>query len=194
MFEIGWGELLLIGVVALLVIGPKDLPDMFRTLGRFTAKMRGMAREFQRAMDQAANESGIKDVAADLKAATSAKSMGLDAVKDAVGKFEKWDPLKNVARPSTPAPLTPAPPTPVTPAPVTAPLGPATQALADQQAAKAAIVREAAEKMKAVVAPVILAPEPVAATAAKPARKPRAPKAAHADAPKPVRRAKAGDA
>lgn len=181
MFEIGWGELLLIGVVALLVIGPKDLPDMFRTLGRFTAKMRGMAREFQRAMDQAANESGIKDVAADLKSATSAKSMGLDAVKDAVGKFEKWDPLKNAARPSMPVAAAPAA--------VAAPMGPATQALADQKAAKAAIAREAAEKMKAVDTPVILAPAP------KAPRKPRAAKGVDADAPAPARRkAKAGEA
>lgn len=176
MFEIGWTELMLIGVVALIVIGPKDLPDMFRTLGRFTAKMRSMAREFQRAMDQAANESGIKDVAADLKSATSAKSMGLDAVKDAVGKFEKWDPLKNAAKPTI-----------ATPAPTAAPLGPATQALADQQAAKAAIAREAAEKMKAVGVPEVVAPAP------KAVRKPRVAKVAD-DAAKPARRKKTGDA
>ena len=54
MLDIGWSELLVIGVVALIVVGPKDLPVMFRTLGRFTAKARSMAREFQRAMDDAA--------------------------------------------------------------------------------------------------------------------------------------------
>ena len=65
--DIGWAELLIIGVVALIVIGPEDLPEMFRQLGRFTAKIRQMAREFQRAMDQAAKDSGVNDVAKDLK-------------------------------------------------------------------------------------------------------------------------------
>ena len=61
--DIGWSELLLIGIVALIVIGPEDLPDMFRQLGRFTAKIRAMGREFSRAMEQAAKDSGVNDVA-----------------------------------------------------------------------------------------------------------------------------------
>ena len=43
MFDIGMSELLLIGIVALIVVGPKDLPALFHTLGRFTAKMRALA-------------------------------------------------------------------------------------------------------------------------------------------------------
>ena len=110
MFDIGWTELMVIGVVALVVIGPKDLPDMFRTMGRFTTKARSMARDFQRAMEAAADEAGVKDVAKDLKAATSARSMGLDAVKNAATKFEKWDPLKPTPKPAAPtASVTPTP-------------------------------------------------------------------------------------
>ncbi|MFZ1480380.1 MAG: Sec-independent protein translocase protein TatB, partial [Paracoccaceae bacterium] len=100
--DFSWSELMVVGIVALIVIGPKDLPGMFRELGRFTAKIRAMGREFSRAMDQAAKDSGVKDVAEDLKKATSAKAMGLDAVKSAADKFEKWDPLKNAAKPTTP--------------------------------------------------------------------------------------------
>lgn len=87
MFDIGMVELLVIGVVALIVVGPKDLPGMFRTLGKFTAKARGMAREFQRSMEDAADESGVGDIAKDLKKATSMKNMGLDGVKSAVKDF-----------------------------------------------------------------------------------------------------------
>jgi sec-independent protein translocase protein TatB len=184
MLDIGWTELMVIGVVALIVIGPKDLPEMFRTLGRFTAKARGMAREFQRAMETAANEAGVKDIAKDLKNVTSAKSLGLDAVKDAATKFEKWDPLKNAAKPTAPPP----PRTPPVAAadivpPAAAPMGPATQALADKKAAKKAIVQEAADKLRAASAGSVA--EPVPAEAPKPARKPRAPKADAGDAAAP---------
>ena len=121
--DIGMSELLVIGIVALIVIGPRDLPEMFRQLGRMTAKMRNMAREFNRAMEQAANETGVKDVAKDLKAMTSPTSLGLNTVKGAMDKFEKWDPIKNAAKPTTPAakPLTP-PPMPATPVLATAPV------------------------------------------------------------------------
>lgn len=177
MFDVGWTELVLIGVVALIVIGPKDLPEMFRQLGRITAKMRSMAREFQRAMEQAANEAGVKDVAKDLKSMTSAKSMGLDAVKDATSKFEKWDPLKNAARPTvkplTPPPMPPTPPkaepaaqsVPEAPASPATIHGPATQAQIDQQAAKSAILKETAARLKAVTN------DAVPATPPKPRRK-----------------------
>jgi sec-independent protein translocase protein TatB len=94
MFDIGFMELLVIGIVALIVVGPKDLPGMFRTLGRFTAKARSMAREFQRAMNEAADEAGVKEATNTLKTATSPKSMGLDALNRAADSFEKWDPTK----------------------------------------------------------------------------------------------------
>ena len=76
MFDIGFIELLVIGIVALIVVGPKDLPGMFRTLGRFTAKARGMAREFQRAMNDAADELGMKDAASTLKGVSQSEIHG----------------------------------------------------------------------------------------------------------------------
>ncbi|MGB8813222.1 MAG: Sec-independent protein translocase protein TatB [Paracoccaceae bacterium] len=188
MMDIGWSELLLIGVVALIVVGPKDLPRMFHALGRFTAKARGMAREFQRAMDDAAKTSGLTEAAKDLKDLTSKKSLGIDALEGAAARFEKWDPTKSAL----------------------ATQGPATKALAEKKASDAAArsaaqaakksAREVAAEMAddladesaAMATPVPIA-KPAAKAAAKPTAKPRAAKPAPAaapDKPKPVRRKK----
>ncbi len=67
MLDIGWSELLLIGIVALIVVGPKELPGLFRTVGLYVGKARGMAREFQRSMEQAARESGLDEATGGLK-------------------------------------------------------------------------------------------------------------------------------
>ena len=62
MFDIGWSELLVIGSIALIVVGPKDLPGLLRQLGKYAAQARGMAREFQRSMEEAAREADISDM------------------------------------------------------------------------------------------------------------------------------------
>jgi len=119
MLDIGWSELLLIGVVALIVIGPEDLPKLFHTLGRITARARSMAREFSSAMEDAAKASGLDDAAKSLKdvnALGSKRALGLDALERATERFEKWDPLnpRDEARQAGPVPDPAAP----TPAPV----------------------------------------------------------------------------
>lgn len=111
MLDIGWSELLLIGVVALIVVGPKDLPHLFHSLGRFTAKARGMAREFTSAMEDAAKSSGIDDATnsiKDMKSLTSKKSLGLDALDRATERFEKWDPSQ-ASKSVRPDPAAPEP-------------------------------------------------------------------------------------
>ena len=85
MFGLGASEMVVIGIVALIVIGPKDLPGLFRTMGQFTGKARMMAREFSRAMEQAADQSGVKDMSNTLKAATNPTKFGTDRLKEATG-------------------------------------------------------------------------------------------------------------
>ena len=80
---------MVVGVVALIVIGPKDLPGMFRTLGEFTGKARRMAREFSRAMEQAADESGVNDINKTIRAATNPVKFGTDAIRDSVASSLK---------------------------------------------------------------------------------------------------------
>jgi sec-independent protein translocase protein TatB len=100
MFDIGMTEMLVVGVVALIVVGPKDLPGMFRTLGQFTGKAKRMAREFSSAMEAAADDAGVSDVSKTLKAATNPKKMGLDAVKKAVdpSKFTPGSETEKLAK------------------------------------------------------------------------------------------------
>ena len=85
MFGLGWSEMVLVAIVALIVIGPKDLPGMFRTVGQLTGKARGMAREFSRAMESAADDSGMKDISSSLKAAANPQKFGVDKIREATG-------------------------------------------------------------------------------------------------------------
>jgi sec-independent protein translocase protein TatB len=62
MFDIGWSELLLVAVLAIIFVGPKDLPRLMRTLGQYTAKMRAMAREFQNSFEDLARESELDEL------------------------------------------------------------------------------------------------------------------------------------
>jgi sec-independent protein translocase protein TatB len=90
MFDIGWTELLIIGVMALIVVGPKDLPVLLRTIGRYVGIIRKQASEFRAQFDEALRETefdqirkdvaGIKqDVANSVHEATRQVEKDLDA-------------------------------------------------------------------------------------------------------------------
>jgi len=82
MFDISWSEFLLIGIVALVVIGPKELPAVMRMLGQWTRKVRSMAAEFQNQFQEAMREAEM----ADLK----------KSVDDMARDVADFDPLKSV--------------------------------------------------------------------------------------------------
>ncbi|MBU6155789.1 MAG: Sec-independent protein translocase protein TatB [Alphaproteobacteria bacterium] len=62
MFDIGWSELVVIAIVALVVIGPKDLPQAFRVAGQWMAKARLMAQEFQSHIDEMMRQADVEDL------------------------------------------------------------------------------------------------------------------------------------
>ena len=86
MFDISWTEFLLIGVVALIVIGPKELPGVMRTLGQWSRKVRSMASDFQNQFQEAMREAEM----ADLKKEVDDMAQGIKA------DITNYDPLKAV--------------------------------------------------------------------------------------------------
>ena len=77
MFDFAWSELLIIIVIAIVVVGPKDLPRMMRVLGRLVGRARAIAGEFRLGLDQLARESELDDL----------KKQGEDLSKMKPGKF-----------------------------------------------------------------------------------------------------------
>ena len=91
MFDIGWSELLVIAVVALIVIGPKELPSVLRTVGQWTTKIRRMAGEFQSQFQEALREAEMADLkkhADDLNKAAQSLTKPLDP-SDYLGKLDE---------------------------------------------------------------------------------------------------------
>jgi sec-independent protein translocase protein TatB len=87
MFDIGWSELVVIAVVALVVIGPKELPAVLRTFSQYLGKIRRMASEFQGQFQEAMREAEM----ADLK-------KSVDEMTDVAKGFTDFDPLASVKK------------------------------------------------------------------------------------------------
>lgn len=91
MFDIAWSELALIGGVALIVIGPKDLPKVMRSMGRWTRKARLLAGEFQRNLDDMMRESELDEVK---KQVQSVQTMSAQSRVDLEKHLSDFDPNK----------------------------------------------------------------------------------------------------
>lgn len=66
MFDIGWSELMVLGVIALIVVGPKELPALLRTIGRYAGILKRQAAEFRGHFDQAMREAELDQLKKDL--------------------------------------------------------------------------------------------------------------------------------
>jgi sec-independent protein translocase protein TatB len=82
MFGIDSSEFLLIAIVALVVIGPKELPGLLRTWGRWMAQMRGMAAEFRGHVDEMVRQSDLDEVKKQLTASSGLDLQSLDPTKE----------------------------------------------------------------------------------------------------------------
>ena len=88
MFGLGWAEILVAAVVGLIVIGPKELPVVFRRIGQLVGKAKAMARDFSRAMNDAADDAGVKDA---VESVNSLKD-GVRSVSDPTTKWNDFVP------------------------------------------------------------------------------------------------------
>jgi sec-independent protein translocase protein TatB len=119
MFDISWGKLVIIGVVALLVIGPKELPAVLRQLGQWMTKIRRMAAEFQGQFNEAMREAEMADLKKQFDETTSSIKSTFDTT-DIKNELEKM--IQEPVPASTPSstastpPSDPAAPVPQTPA------------------------------------------------------------------------------
>lgn len=146
MLDIGGGELLVIGIVALVVIGPKELPGLLRTAGNAMGKVRRMAAEFRGQFDEAMREAELEEakkafnsVDEAARSATTSSFNPIDTIRNeikAVKEEIKGPQPASEAAVSPPPAVTPAP-EPVAPAPVVAAVEPTPPAAAVEPVAPA---------------------------------------------------------
>jgi sec-independent protein translocase protein TatB len=105
MFDIAWGEFVVIAVVALIVIGPKELPGVLRAIGQWTTKIRRMAAEFQGQFQEALREAEMADLK---KEVDNLNDTFTDTAKGFTSQFDdplnlkeatKWEPKPDTAQP-----------------------------------------------------------------------------------------------
>jgi len=143
MFDIGWSELLVIGVVALIAIGPRELPGVLRTVGLWVGKVRRMAAEFQGQFQEAMREAEMADLKKEVD------SIG-DTARDLASGIDSATRIENPTAPvATSGPIAAGPPAP----------------LVTESAANAAVPLPAPAEQQPQPAPDAVSPSPAAASA-----------------------------
>ncbi|MDK4737350.1 Sec-independent protein translocase protein TatB [Rhizobium sp. LEGMi198b] len=206
MFDVGWSELLVIAVVALVVIGPKELPATLRTIGKMTARARKVAGEFRAQFDEAMREAELDDVRQTIsdaqklnpvnslrEAMNPLRQMGNEIKADLQRSTTADQPVAATSTPAEPvsepsmglpemSPIVPAA-SEAAPAVSSAPLTPQPAAVAAEAPAKPKAVRKPRAKAPGKTDEVAAALVDTSVVAEKPKRAPRKVAAATADAP-----------
>src|SRR5215468_11719879 len=101
MFDIGWGEFVVIAVVALIVIGPKELPAVLRAIGQWTTKIRRMASEFQSQFQEALREAEMADLKKEVDSLNDTARGFTSQFDDPLNFREatKWEPKADAVKP-----------------------------------------------------------------------------------------------
>lgn len=112
--SLGFNEMIILAVLALLVVGPKDLPLLFRKIGRWTAKLRGMAQEFRTGFDELARQAELDELKREVDALRRTTNL------QDIGR-ELSAPINEIKQEVSAAAYIPPPGTPAAPPPVVAP-------------------------------------------------------------------------
>lgn len=180
MFDIGWTEMLVIAVVMIVVVGPKDLPRMLRSFGKTMAKLRSMAGDFQKHFNEALKEAELDDVK---KSVDSLRGLNpTNEIKKHLNPFEK---AAAEVRAGLDSALKPAPKP--TPAPANAAAQPA-EPLKNGATHLPGVAgpEKMPEPPVVTAAPVVAAAAPASAPAAEPAKSTPKAKAAKPAVAKPA--------
>ena len=136
--SLGFNEIIILGILALVVVGPKDLPLLFRKLGQWTAKLRGMAQEFRSGFDELARQAELDELKKEvdaLRRTTSLQDIRSELTKP-LPTLEDYAGIKSA--PAIPAPAV----TPALEAPVEPPADVTAEQAADEEPKASACVPE----------------------------------------------------
>jgi sec-independent protein translocase protein TatB len=104
MFDVSWSELLILGLVALIVVGPKDLPRFLNMLGRYAGVVRRQATEFRSVFDQAMREAEMNEIQKEVRAVSDGVKASLDEATRSVESVKAATKVEADAKPAEAAP------------------------------------------------------------------------------------------
>ena len=109
--SLGFNEILILGILALVVVGPKDLPLLFRKLGKWTAKLRGMAQEFRTGFDELARQAELDELRREVDALRRTTSLQ-EVTRELTKPLPTLEDYAGISKPAPKAALAPALETP----------------------------------------------------------------------------------